>query len=80
METSSVAQPSTSEFPVKPIETLKHAFCFSHLSGVKMEQDVANGKEVLQMSHLILELSDRIKSYYILMPSCDNLLPTGDPP
>lgn len=44
-----------------------------------MEQDVANGKEVLQMSHLILELSDRISSDYVLMPSCDSLLPSEDP-
>lgn len=37
--------------PVKPNEASKHAFCFSHLPGVKVELDVTNGKEVLQMSH-----------------------------
>lgn len=40
-----------------PSPPRKHVFRFSHFSGVKVEQEVANGKKVLQMSHLILELS-----------------------
>lgn len=51
MQTVSVTQPGILETPMTPSETSKHVFCFSHLSGVKMEQDATNGTEVSQMSH-----------------------------
>lgn len=41
-----------------------------------MEQDGANGKEVLQVSRSGSELSDRASSHYILMPSSDSLSPS----